>query len=288
VTVAPGVYLLATLHLEGLGYIDEWYGGAPKIGNGPEAAVPVDVTESDAVDIDFDLDPSLTISGRVMDDRGDPAGAIVYAYDQEGTAVEWRSTDASGDYVLGRLPPGIYEVRTESGMPWDQWYDGISVQGHTQADATPVTVGPGSVTGIDFTLDTGLPLTVSLTPGWNLVAAGPTAQFPGTLFGWNGASYVSTTLSEGWRGYWCKVGDSVSVEAEDLHGPHTTILAAGWNLIGNPMGAPATLTLPAGRTAFVYNAVSRTYESTNALAPGQGAWVKAEAGQTVVFTASSP
>jgi hypothetical protein len=125
---------------------------------------------------------------------------------------------------------------------------------------------------------------VTLEPGWNLVAAGPGTTFPSALFGWNGSSYESTTSPAAWQGYWCRVAQQQAVQMETVSGPHMSTLATGWNLVGNPMSYPVTLTLPSGRAAFIYDAGAHTYVSTTTLAPGQGAWVKGAAGETVTFS----
>jgi hypothetical protein len=129
---------------------------------------------------------------------------------------------------------------------------------------------------------------LTLRPGWNLVAAGPGTTFPSTLFGWNGTSYVSTTTPAAWRGYWCKVSGQESVSLATVYGPYSTSLATGWNLVGNPMSYPAALTLPAGRVAFSYEASAQTYVSTLDLTPGQGAWVRGEEGEWVTLSPPAP
>jgi Tol biopolymer transport system component len=121
-----------------------------------------------------------------------------------------------------------------------------------------------------------------LIPGWNLVAAAPGTTFPSVLFGWDGTSYTSTGDPAAWQGYWCKPPAFGTIEMQTVDGPHSIDLSAGWNLIGNPMGHAAALTLPAGSIAFIFNGA--TYASTTTLKPGQGAWVKGAAGQTVVLT----
>ena len=135
------------------------------------------------------------------------------------------------------------------------------------------------------TVSLGIPLT--LQPGWNLVAAGPGTTFPGVLFGWNGSTFASTPSPAAFQGYWTKAAGEQTVELVTVSGPHTAGLLTGWNLIGNPMATTATLTLPAGRTAFYYDALLSRYVSTTSLTPGQGAWVKGTAGgETVTFTAA--
>ncbi len=129
---------------------------------------------------------------------------------------------------------------------------------------------------------------LALQPGWNLVAAGPETVFPSPLFGWDGSSYVSTTTPLAWQGYWCRVSDQEWVSLAAVYGPHDTTLVAGWNLIGNPMSYPATLALPLGRVAFLYDASAQTYVSTLILAPGQGAWVRGEEGERVALLPPAP
>ena len=48
------------------------------------------------------------------------------------------------------------------------------------------------------------------------------------------------------------------------------------------MSYSATLSLPANRAAFAYDP-TRGYVSTTTLDPGEGAWVKAQAGETVTL-----
>lgn len=64
----------------------------------------------------------------------------------------------------------------------------------------------------------------------------------------------------------------------------TSILGDERNLIGNPMADTATLTLPSGSVAFIWDATAGSYASSGTLAPGQGAWVKGAAGETVEFS----
>jgi len=151
--------------------------------------------------------------------------------------------------------------------------------------ANPVNF-PYTVTG-DATLyakwDTsgGIPLT--LHAGWNLVGAGPGTAFPGALFTWNGSTFASTASPAASQGYWTKVASEHTVELVTVSGPHTLTLTSGWNLIGNPMATTAALTLPVGRIVFYYDASLSRYVSTTSLTPGQGAWVKGTAGETVTF-----
>ena len=56
-----------------------------------------------------------------------------------------------------------------------------------------------------------------------------------------------------WEGFWCKVDAQQDVEMQTVLGPQTIDLAEGWNLIGNCMSTAATLDLPSGVVALVYD-----------------------------------
>ena len=125
---------------------------------------------------------------------------------------------------------------------------------------------------------------LALEAGWNLVAAAPGSSFPGVLFGWSGGAYQSVSAVSSWQGYWCKLGTQQSVEIRTATAPPTITMTDGWNLIGNSMRVTADLTLPPGRVAFAYDAVEGQYASVLTLQPGQGAWVKATAGEEAILT----
>ena len=131
--------------------------------------------------------------------------------------------------------------------------------------------------------------TLTLKPGWNLVAAATdTDTFLSSLFGWSGSAYVPTTAPLSWQGYWYNndTGVDQTVEIQTTTGTHIIDLSNGWNLIGNPLGSAANLTFSAGgpTSAFVYNATTKVYVPTTTLLPGQGAWVQGATGQTVTLT----
>lgn len=126
---------------------------------------------------------------------------------------------------------------------------------------------------------------IQLQAGWNLVAAATGTIFDGALFGWTGSAYLSATDPTAWQGYWLRSSTAQTDYLITATGPHTITLTEGWNLVGNPMRATATLTLPEGSMAFTYDALAGIYSSTTSLLqPGQGAWVRAHAGDTLVLT----
>ena len=78
-----------------------------------------------------------------------------------------------------------------------------------------------------------------------------------------------------WQGFWCKVDSRQTYEIQTVLGPHTIDLADGWNLIGNCMSSGATLTLPSGTLAWVYDAdtgydVISHHSSTRSGSLGEG------------------
>jgi uncharacterized protein YkwD len=183
-------------------------------------------------------------------------------------------TPNKSSYYLGELVS--VEAVPDSGWGFVGWSGDLS--------------GAGSVR--ELVMDAGKSATaafsdtvVELQIGWNLVAAAPGTVFGDVLFGWNGSTYASVTDPTAWQGYWLRASSTRTVYIATAPGPQTVSLATGWNLVGNPMDSAAALTLPSGRMAFIYDAVTKTYVSISTLEPGQGAWIKGAAGELVVFTA---
>jgi glucuronoarabinoxylan endo-1,4-beta-xylanase len=186
-----------------------------------------------------------------------------------GTTSQTVDYGADGSAVTAVPDPGYHFVN---------WSDGSTANPRTdtQVKASIDVTAHFSPGTYSFTLE----------PGWNLVAAAPGSVLPGPLFAWTGSAYQSTVAVAAWQGYWCKVLGQQTVWIHTATGPQTIDLADGWNLIGNCAAMPASLTLPAGESAFIYDTSAGGYESTAILVPGQGAWVKGEAGDEVVLTPS--
>lgn len=141
---------------------------------------PVEVAAGQTIDrIDFRLPRGSVISGRIVDDLGEPAESVfVQAYRLEyvngqrklGPAGVFGTTDDLGQYRLAGLPPGTYYVGSMAttwgaGSPEDT---GVSF-GETfapgtlrQAEAQPVLVRTGQERpGVDFGLQAVRMATVS-------------------------------------------------------------------------------------------------------------------------------
>ena len=89
-------------------------------------------------------------------------------------------------------------------------------------------------------------ISLALTTGWNLVAAAPGTTFPGGLWAWEGGSFQSVLDPVAWNGYWYKSATDQNVDMYTVEGPKTFELTDDWNLIGNSMATPATVTVPQG------------------------------------------
>lgn len=127
----------------------------------------------EAVEIDADgrmvvaLGPEAEISGRVLDDRGQPAvGVAVRALPESNTsgstgsiAEHWPRTDEQGRYRIGGLQPGSYQVQA---YPNDR------------PATMPVVVE--AVLGEPATLDLTVPVRVDVTA--EIVADGPLPEGP--------------------------------------------------------------------------------------------------------------
>jgi hypothetical protein len=149
--------------------------------------------------------------------------------------------------------------------------------------------GQGTNGTVDYSYTVSAPAATydtTLDAGWNLVAGHTGTVFPSTLWGWTGSEYASMTAVSPWHGYWCKVEAQQAVPIFATSGPYTLTMTEGWNLIGNSMRVPATVSLPAGESAFAYDTAAGQYESVLVLPPGRGAWVKAGAGEELTLTPS--
>jgi len=141
------------------GYFRQYYDGVESF----EQATPVVVADgAAATSIDFTLQRSGSISGRVVTPAGEPiAGASIFvqraftpnpdsAYVDPIVSAE---TNESGEYTVSSLSPGSYYVLAQAYGQWFAvfaWYDGAT----RFEDATPVAVDYGADTpGIDFVLD---------------------------------------------------------------------------------------------------------------------------------------
>ena len=229
-------------------------------------------------------------SGTTWDDMTDfEANANVclkaYVTEQTPPSTYTLTTSTTGSGIVTLTPDKVEysegETVSLSAVPAQGW-GFVSWSGDLSGRTNPQTV----VMNKDTTVVAHFSDTpIQLQAGWNLVAAAAGTIFDGALFGWTGSAYLSATDPTAWQGYWLRSSTAQTDYLITATGPHTITLTEGWNLVGNPMRATATLTLPEGSMAFTYDALAGIYSSTTSLLqPGQGAWVRAHAGDTLVLT----
>lgn len=151
----------------GLGYLPECYNNIPPDGTPTPVSVTVGHTHAG---INAALASGGAISGRVTDSAGHPiANVQVSAQTPDGTGYQTAITDDNGDYTVGGLTSGSYQVcfssvpdatDTSSTGYAAECYDNVPPGG----SATPVVVTGGQTTsGIDASLEVGAAVSGKVT-----------------------------------------------------------------------------------------------------------------------------
>ena len=202
----------------------------------------------------------------------------------------------TGDVTLGGTAGATTGTVTGSGTTYNVAVSGMTGSGTVIATvaASKAVDAAGNNNAASTSTDNSVAYTVTtplaLTTGWNLVAAAPGTSFPGGLWAWEGGSFQSVLDPVAWNGYWYKSATDQNVDMYTVEGPKTFDLTADWNLIGNSMATPATVTVPQGSGLVVWAWVvvegTGSFQSVTTLQPGQGGWVKATAGQQLTLTAA--
>jgi hypothetical protein len=242
--------------------------------------------------------PTVTVNKK--SGQGDPTKTspidftVIFSEPVSGFTADDLSFTGSttGSPLAGVLTP----VGSES-TTWTVAVSGMSHNGDVTltipSGAATDAAGNGSAasTSSDNTVAYNPTVTLAVTTGWNLVAAAPGTVFSGSLWEWIGGGFQSVNDPQAWSGYWYKSTQDANVDMYTVSGPKTYDLADGWNLIGNSMATPATVTVPQGSGlvvwAWVVVAGNGSFQSVTTLQPGQGAWVKGTAGQQVTLTPAS-
>jgi len=136
-------------------YVSEWYQDTCYV----DLAAPVTVIESnDTPNVNFDLEPGGTISGRVTDTAGQPISDAWVDVDSTELMpdpplrVPRAKTNAQGYYTTRYLPAGQYTIRASAIGYVTEWY----LETINKDEATILTVtAPGDTSGIDFSLKQG-------------------------------------------------------------------------------------------------------------------------------------
>lgn len=162
-------------------------------------------------DVNFALQRSLAISGRVVDEFGDPLAnarlRLTPATRFFGPMGRTRTTDDRGMYRLFGLPPGKYivcvEVDRHSPAPTtivaftDRFVPTCYPSALTEAEAQVVTLGAGDADGIDIRVRRSRTFTIS---GTVVDATGELASSPMTTlhhFVRSGATSSGSVASDG-------------------------------------------------------------------------------------------
>ena len=125
----------------------EYWDDAP----GLDTATTVDAAAGAVVTgIDARLEPSVSISGTVLEGGTPSIGAAVAACIDASTCPYTTSAGADGTYVLDEMKPGSYFVRFQSRNP--DWADEFWPNTSALLDATPV-VASSDVSAVDSDLD---------------------------------------------------------------------------------------------------------------------------------------
>ncbi len=159
----PGTYHARTVN--GIGYVNELYGGALCIGAcDVTASNPIVVVGSATTsNVNFALAVGARVRGRVTDSSGTPiSGVTVTLTDAAATPLSSGVTNALGDYVTTQgLAPGSYYVRASNNSGFvNQLYAppaGLRCLGLCPvAGGTLVPLAAGAtVPGVNFQLETG-------------------------------------------------------------------------------------------------------------------------------------
>ncbi len=149
-----------------------YYDGVPE-GTGPGAATSVTVgSGATTPGVDATLEAGGSISGRVVDDVGDPvAGCRVQAFtSDESLVTRSGTTQSDGTFTVGGLTTGSYLVAYNAlgaCVGKKRFYDGDTPGGLarsiTAADPVPVTAGAPTHLDEDLVVTTGDAMTIAAT-----------------------------------------------------------------------------------------------------------------------------
>ena len=108
-----------------INYIDEYY-NTNSINC--DQATPIRITDGDTPDINFDLVPGGTISGRLLDPDGNPIPNFHVNAEKDPCGGAWVAgtmTDESGIFVINGIPVGDIYIRTEGSENGSQFVNRV-------------------------------------------------------------------------------------------------------------------------------------------------------------------
>ena len=168
--LVPDSYKIMTSNDQG--YVDEWYALDYVIRAGNDDGVGaglVNVSTSNAVGVDFDLQPGFTISGEAVD--GQTGGFIpgiglwvqILGASGESYGGAWVDSDQTS-YESTALPAGLYYLRTFNYSGYlDEWYPNLYCLQYNLEDSQPISLTNANATGIDFALELGRMISGTVT-----------------------------------------------------------------------------------------------------------------------------
>jgi len=132
-----------------------------------EYSTAVNLTQGDAVDINFVLSAGKHIAGNVTDGTNPVVGVWIEAYSEITSSWGGAMTDENGYYIINGLPDAAdyivsYWPNSMAGVQYMQaFYNGAS----TWENATPVNINTASADAIDLILSAGVSISGTVTRG---------------------------------------------------------------------------------------------------------------------------
>jgi protocatechuate 3,4-dioxygenase beta subunit len=186
-------------------YVNEWYDGNGGTSDCNQAMDIQVIAEQDKSDINFQLDIGGTISGTVVDDKGNPVEDLrieVWSGKCWNIYLGDARTDENGNYTTTSLPPGEVYVRYCSDCDnknyIDLWWNNAQGSADCNMASSVIVLPDGQTDKVDFNLLTGpklvewTELTVSqgvLGGGFDILPGFNHLLKEATLTGPNGFAY---------------------------------------------------------------------------------------------------
>ncbi|MBE0446819.1 MAG: discoidin domain-containing protein [Actinobacteria bacterium] len=128
-------------------------------------------------------------------------------------------------------------------------------------------------------------ISVTYPAGWNLVAVPTGNDISTNLFGSydpKTGGYKKVDSPTTGEGYWAHFGQPTTVSLTfNVIDKFDINLESGWNMVSNPFDRDVAL--PQGYTAYIYNPETRSYETTNIIPKGNGAWIYVSNQQVLIL-----
>lgn len=132
------------------------------------------------------------------------------------------------------------------------------------------------------------PAAAYYVPGWNMVGAPAGTDFSAAaaLFTYQDGTYVAPATRSAvlCGGYWAYFTSNaaVSLASADTSASETCALQAGWTMVGDPFGVPATV--PAGTVAWYWDAPAGQYQTVSEIPVGGAVWIYSASAGSVTLT----